>query len=108
MYIHISSPFTTNNMISLSLSIYIYIYAYTYNIIHYNITSYDATYYKHKECNIAYRGAVPLIPMPMPKPVCITNLYNKIVQLEVCRTFSGRGMGINGTAHSIILLIIIM
>ena len=38
--------------------------------------------------------------MPMPKPVCRTNLYNKIVQLEVCRTFSGRGMGINGTAQS--------
>ena len=35
----------------------------------------------------------------MPKPVCRTNLYNKIVQLEVCRTFSGRGMGINGTAQ---------
>ena len=31
--------------------------------------------------------------MPMPKPVCRTKLYNKIVQLEVCRTFSGRGMG---------------
>ena len=43
--------------------------------------------------------AVPFIPMPMPKPVCRTKLYNKIVQLEVCRTFSGRGMGINGTAH---------
>ena len=38
--------------------------------------------------------------MPMPKPVCRTKLYNKIVQLEVCRTFSGRGMGINGTAHN--------
>ena len=38
--------------------------------------------------------------MPMPKPVCRTDLYNKIVQLEVCRTFSGRGMGINGTAQS--------
>ena len=37
--------------------------------------------------------------MPMPKPVCITKLYNKIVQLQVCITFSGRGMGINGTAH---------
>ena len=37
--------------------------------------------------------------MPMPKPVCRTNLYNQIVQLEVCRTFSGRGMGINGTAQ---------
>ena len=37
--------------------------------------------------------------MPMPKPVCRTNLYKKIVQLEVCRTFSGRGMGINGTAQ---------
>ena len=37
--------------------------------------------------------------MPMPKPVCRTTLHNKIVQLEVCRTFSGRGMGINGTAQ---------
>ena len=37
--------------------------------------------------------------MPMPKPVCRTKLYNKIVQLEVCRTCSGRGMGINGTAQ---------
>ena len=37
--------------------------------------------------------------MPMPKPVCRTNMYNKIVQLEVRRTFSGRGMGINGTAQ---------
>ena len=37
--------------------------------------------------------------MPMPKPVCRTKLYNKIVQLEVCITFSGRGMGISGTAH---------
>ena len=37
--------------------------------------------------------------MPMPKPVCRTNLYNKILQLEICRTFSGRGMGMNITAH---------
>ena len=37
--------------------------------------------------------------MPMPKPVCRTNSFNKIVQLDVCRTFSGRGMGINGTAQ---------
>ena len=37
--------------------------------------------------------------MPMPKPVCRTKLYKQIVQLEVCRTFSGRGMGINGTAQ---------
>ena len=48
--------------------------------------------------NLCYR-AVPFIPMPMPKPVRRTKLYNKIVQLEVCRTFSGRGMGINGTAQ---------
>ena len=39
--------------------------------------------------------------MPRPKPVCRTKLYNKIAQLEVCRTFSGRGMGINGTAQYI-------
>ena len=45
--------------------------------------------------------------MPMPKPVCRTKLYNKIVQLEVCRTFSGRGMSINGTAHILLLIIII-
>ena len=38
-------------------------------------------------------------PMPMPKTVCRTNLYNKIVQLEVRRTFSGRGMGMNITAQ---------
>ena len=39
--------------------------------------------------------AVTFIPMPMPKTVCTTNLYNKTVQLEVCRTFPGRGMGMN-------------
>ena len=39
----------------------------------------------------------------MPKPVCRAKLYNKIVQLEVCRTFSGRGMGINGTAQAHVL-----
>ena len=43
--------------------------------------------------------AVPFIPMPMPKPVCRTNSYNKILQLEVRRTFSGRGMGMNITAQ---------
>ena len=46
--------------------------------------------------------------MPMPKPVCITNLYSKIVQLEVCRTFSGRGMGINGTAQIVMMIIIVI
>ena len=33
---------------------------------------------------------VTFIPTPMPKTVCITNLYNKMVQLEVCWTCSGR------------------
>ena len=37
--------------------------------------------------------------MPMPKPVCRANVYHKIVQLEVCRTFSGRGMGMHSIAH---------
>ena len=37
--------------------------------------------------------------MPIPKPVCITKLYKQIVQPEVCRTCSSRGMGINGTAQ---------
>ena len=27
------------------------------------------------------------IPMPMPKTVCITSLYDDIVQLEVCQLF---------------------
>ena len=43
--------------------------------------------------------AVTFIPMPMPKTVCITNWYNNVVQLEVCRTCSGSGMGISITAH---------
>ena len=37
--------------------------------------------------------------MPMPKTVCRTILYSNIVQLEVCRTFSGRGIGMNITAR---------
>ena len=41
------------------------------------------------------------IPMPNPKTVCRANLYNKIAQLEVCITFSGRGMGMNITAHTL-------
>ena len=43
--------------------------------------------------------AVTFIPMPMPKTVCVPNLYNKLVQLEVCNTCLGRGMGTNITAH---------
>ena len=39
--------------------------------------------------------AVTFIPMPMPKTVCRTYLWNIIVQQEVCRTYSGRGMGMN-------------
>ena len=42
---------------------------------------------------------MPFIPMPMPKPVCITCLNNTWVQDGVCRTFLGRGMGMNTTAH---------
>ena len=65
--------------------------------------------------------AVTFIPMPMPKTVGITNLYNTIVQLcitigtlilcirtilyiivqlEACITSSGRGMGMNVTAQN--------
>ena len=43
--------------------------------------------------------AVTFIPMPRPKTVCKPHLYNQIVQLEVCITFSDRGMGMNITAH---------
>ena len=43
---------------------------------------------------------MPFIPMPMPKPVCRTKLFNKIVNLEVCLTCSGRGMGMNITARN--------
>ena len=39
--------------------------------------------------------------MPMPKTVCRTNVYNKIVQLEVCVFCSGRGMGMNITAQKL-------
>ena len=39
-------------------------------------------------------------PMPMPKSVCRTSLDNKWVQYEVCKTFLGRGMGMNITAQS--------
>ena len=37
--------------------------------------------------------AVPFIPMPMPKPVCRSNLYSKIVLLEVCKILFGQGYG---------------
>ena len=37
--------------------------------------------------------------MPMLKTVCTTNVYDNIAQLEVCRTFSGRGMGVSIIAH---------
>ena len=43
--------------------------------------------------------AVTCIPMPMPETVCRTNLRNKVVPLEVCITFSGRGAGMNITAR---------
>ena len=42
--------------------------------------------------------------MPMPKTVCGTHVYNKLMQLEVCRTFLGRGMGMNITAQLHLLL----
>ena len=40
---------------------------------------------------------LPVWPMPMPRTVCTTHVYAKrnIVQLEVCKKCSGRGMGIN-------------
>ena len=44
--------------------------------------------------------AATFTPMPMPKIVCRTILYNKIVQKDVCIAFSGRGMGMDITAHS--------
>ena len=39
------------------------------------------------------------MPMPMPKTVCIIHVYNEIVQLEVCITLLGRGVGMNITAQ---------
>ena len=57
--------------------IYIYIYIYVY----------------------MWRWALTFIPIPMPKTVCRTMVYDKIVQLKVCITFSGRGMGLNTTAQ---------
>ena len=40
------------------------------------------------------------MPIPMPKTVCRTNSCDKIAQLEVCVTFSGRGVGTNITARN--------
>ena len=35
---------------------------------------------------------MPFIPVPMPKTVCRTDVYDKIAQLlEVCRTLGGQG-----------------
>ena len=46
--------------------------------------------------------AVTFMPMPMPKTVCRTNVWNKIykiVQHEICIILAGRGMGVNITAR---------
>ena len=45
--------------------------------------------------------AVTFIPMSMPKTVCRTYSYNKIIQLVVCGAFSGRGMGTTITAQTL-------
>ena len=56
------------------MCIYIYIYIHTYiHMLWYNETT--ITW---------YIWAVTFIPMPMPKTVCITNVYNEIARLEVC------------------------
>ena len=90
------------------IHIYIYIYIYIYYVMVYGLSVVSQSYFVMSSVIgrlMPWTGskgsfwAVPFIPMPMPKPVCRTKLYNRIVQLEVCRTFSGRGMGINGTAQ---------
>ena len=48
---------------------------------------------------VAAVWAVTFIPAHMPKTVCRANLHSKRVQLEVCRTFPGRGTGMSVTAH---------
>ena len=40
------------------------------------------------------KRAVTFTPMPMPKTLCRTILSNKTAQQEICRTCSGRGMGL--------------
>ena len=40
-----------------------------------------------------HKWAATFIPMPMPETVCRTNVYDKIVQLEVCIFFVGQGYG---------------
>ena len=50
--------------------------------------------------------AASFMPMPTPKTVRMTIVYNKIVKLEVCITFLGRGMGMNITAHTYWLVMV--
>ena len=89
---------------------FLYMYVYIYIYIYICLNAYflfGETVVRSAQSTLAsgpdrnHKRTVPFIPMPMPMPmpVCRTNLYNKIVQLEVCRTCSGSGMGINGTAQ---------
>ena len=51
-----------------------------------------AYFYQRGHMAACRAWAVIFIPMPMSKTVCGTNMYNKLVQLEVCIFLSGRGM----------------
>ena len=42
--------------------------------------------------------AVTFIPTRVPRTVCRTNVHTEIVQLEVCKSCSGRGMCMDVTA----------
>ena len=80
------------------IHIYIYIYTCIYIYIYIYIERERYIHIRTHMHSLNY----PLIDedtMSMIKPVCRAHLYHNIVQLEVCRTCSGRGMGINGSAH---------
>ena len=103
--------------LSIYLSIYIYIYIYIYTSIYLSLYIYIYIYAeavreglsalaKHHSAHDIYIYIyiyiyTSFIPMPMPKPVRRTCLTNKWVQYEVCRTFPGRGTGMNITARRV-------
>ena len=72
-----------------TLCVCIYIYIYIYICIYIHVCRYAHTHtctYSHAPVRLARarQWAVTLEPMPVPKTACVRDLYNNIVQLEVC------------------------
>ena len=71
------------------MCIYTYICVYTYIYIYIYIYIFVGA--MRSSAHVWW--AVTFIPMPMPKTVCRTHVYNKWVQQEVRRTLFGQGYG---------------